>query len=129
MAQVKIYGLRNSLNSIQSKLSDIVHETIVDVLQFPQEKRYHRFFKMEEGDMVFPKEKSASYTIIEIMMMHGRTQETKKQLIYTLFEKIENKLAIVKSDIEIVIIESEPTNWGFRGMVGDEIALEYKVKI
>ncbi len=62
-------------------------------------------------------------------MMEGRTVETKKSLIKSLFQKIEEGLQIDKDDIEICIIESPASNWGFRGMTGDEIVLNYKVEV
>ena len=70
--------------------------------------------------MIFPEEKSEQYTIIEIMMMEGRTIETKKELIKSLFKSIEQEL---NNDLEICIIESTASNWGFRGMTGDKIKL------
>ncbi|MBN2722171.1 MAG: tautomerase family protein [Campylobacterales bacterium] len=129
MAQIKIYGRKKALKNIKSKLSNIIHDVIVDVLKFPRDKRYHRFITLDDEDMIFPDDKSRSYMIIEIMMMYGRSQETKKQLIKTLFQEIEQELNIVINDIEICIIESPACNWGFRGQCGDEIALNYKVEI
>jgi len=129
MAQVKIYGLRSNLKSIRDELSNVIHNTIVDVLSFPKEKKYHRFIYFEDDDMIFPENKSKQYTIIEIMMMDGRTTQTKKELIRALFKNIESKLNIKNSDIEICIIESPASNWGFRGLTGDEIKLNYKVNI
>ena len=129
MAQVKIYGLKKSLYQIKIELSKVIHENIVEVLSFPQEKKYHRFIGFDEGDMIFPDAKSKNYTIIEIMMMEGRTVETKKNLIQSLFKNIEKKLGIVKTDIEICIIESPSHNWGFGGMSGDEIKLSYDVNV
>ena len=79
--------------------------------------------------MIFPDDKSDKYTIIEIIMMEGRTPQTKKNLIKTLFEDIEKDLNISPHDIEICILESPASNWGFRGMTGDEIKLNYKVNI
>jgi len=129
MAQVKVYGLRSNLKSIRDELSNAIHNTIVDVLSFPKDKKYHRFIYFEEDDMIFPEDKSKHYTIIEIMMMDGRTTQTKKELIIALFKNIESKLKIKNSDIEICIIESPASNWGFRGLTGDEIKLNYKVNI
>jgi phenylpyruvate tautomerase PptA (4-oxalocrotonate tautomerase family) len=129
MAQVKIYGLRSNLKSIRDELSNVIHSTIVDVLSFPKDKKYHRFIYFEEDDMIFPEDKSKQYTIIEIMMMDGRTTQTKKELIRFLFKNIESKLNIKNSDIEICIIESPASNWGFRGLTGDEIKLNYKVNV
>ena len=129
MAQVKIYGLKKSLNEIKCKLSETIHKTIVQELSFPKEKRYHRFIAFDEEDMLFPDTKSEHYTIIEIMMMQGRSEEIRKNLIKALFVNIEKELNIAKTDIEICIIESPASNWGFGGMCGDEIKLNYKVNI
>ncbi len=89
MAQVKIYGLKNHLHKIQNELSETIHSCIVQALSFPKEKKYHRFIKLNEEDMLFPNDKSYKYTIIEINMIEGRTTETKKNLIKSLFENIE----------------------------------------
>ncbi len=89
MAQVKIYGLKKSLNEIKYKLSETIHNTIVKELSFPKEKRYHRFMALEDEDMLFPDTKSEHYTIIEIMMMQGRSEERRKNLIKALFVNIE----------------------------------------
>ena len=129
MAQVKIYGLKINLDKIKSELSDIIHQCIVESLSFPKDKKYHRFISLQEDEMIFPDDKSEQYTIIEIMMMEGREVETKKDLIKSLFKNIHQKLNIKNNDLEICIIESSASNWGFRGMTGDEIKLNYKVKV
>jgi phenylpyruvate tautomerase PptA (4-oxalocrotonate tautomerase family) len=129
MAQVKIYGLKKSLQKIKYKLSETIHNTIVKELSFPKEKRYHRFIAFDEEDMLFPDTKSEHYTIIEIMMMQGRSEEKRKNLIKALFVNIEKELELAKTDIEICIIESPACNWGFGGMCGDEIKLNYKVNV
>ena len=129
MSQVKIYGLKENLDNIKQKLSETIHSTIVEVLSFPKDKKYHRFISLEKEDMIFPDDKSHQYIIIEIMMMEGRETETKKNLIKSLFENINKNLDISVSDIEICIIESKASNLGFRGMTGDEILLNYKVGV
>ena len=129
MAQVKIYGLKTSLGKIKNELSDIIHESIVESLSFPKDKKYHRFILLDKDEMIFPDDKSERYTIIEILMMEGRSTQTKKLLIKSLFTNLKVKLNIDNNDVEICIIESPASNWGFRGMTGDEIKLNYKVKV
>ena len=129
MAQIKIYGLKDNLDEIKQKLSQIIHSTIVEILSFPKDKKYHRFISLNQDDFIFPDDKSNQYIIIEIMMIEGREVETKKNLIKSLFQNINKDLNISVSDIEICIIESQASNWGFRGMTGDEIKLNYKVKV
>jgi phenylpyruvate tautomerase PptA (4-oxalocrotonate tautomerase family) len=129
MSQIKIYGIKEQLNPIKQKLSETIHACVVEVLAFPKEKRFHRFFPMEAEDMLYGAGRSNAYTIIEIMMIEGRSVETKKRLIKMLFEQIEKEIGIVVNDIEICIQEAPASHWGFRGMTGDEILLDYKVKV
>ena len=63
------------------------------------------------------------------MMIAGRTVTTKKNLIKMLFKEIHEQLHISTTDIEIVILESPASNWGFRGMTGDEVSLNYKIEV
>lgn len=129
MAQVKVYGLGDQLNPIKRQLSDVIHACVVETLQFPPDKRAHRFFPLAAEDFFYPDGRSQAYTIIEITMMSGRTVETRKRLIRLLFDKISAELGIRQYDLEICILESPPHNWGFRGMHGDEIQLDYKVAV
>ena len=129
MAQIKIYGIKEHLNPIKQELSEVIHTCVVEALAFPKEKRFHRFFPMEREDMLYGVGRSDAYTIIEIMMIEGRTVETKKHLIKLLFQKIEAKLAIKPHEIEINIQEAPASNWGFRGMTGDEVMLDYRVEV
>lgn len=118
-----MYGLTFSLQKIKKELSDVVHRCVVESLKFPRDKRFHRFFMMDKEDMIFTDSKSTSYTIIEITLMRGRSQEAKKSLIKMLFKQIEAELNIEPNDLEIVLIEVPAENFGFRGMCGDEIEL------
>jgi phenylpyruvate tautomerase PptA (4-oxalocrotonate tautomerase family) len=129
MAQIKIYGLREHLDPIKAQLSDVIHSCIVDALQFPRDKRAHRFFPMESGDFFHPASASARYTIIEISMFEGRSTETRKALIRLLFERVGAQCDRKPNEIEITITETPRHNWGFRGLPGDEIGLSYKVEV
>jgi 4-oxalocrotonate tautomerase family enzyme len=129
MAQIKIYGLKSHLRPIQQKLSDVLHGCIVDKLQYPVEKRAHRFIALDPEDFIYMLDRSEAYTIIEISMFEGRTVETKKTLIHAIFERFEAELGISPQDVEITIFETPRHNWGIRGKTGDELALNYKVDV
>jgi len=129
MAQVKVYGIDSHLNPIKEQLSDVIHSCVVEALVFPEDKRFHKFFPMKQKDVFYPNSRSRAYTIIEIMMIEGRTVETKKKLIRLLFERIRKELGMQAVDIEIVIQEAPAYQFGFRGMTGDEMLLDYKVEI
>ena len=129
MSQIKIYGLAKHLNPIKARLSDSIHACIIEALQYPPDKRAHRFFPLHESDFYYPPGRTEKYTIIEISMFEGRTVETKKRLIHLLFERLQRDLEITPQDVEITIFETPKHNWGIRGYVGDELALSYKVEV
>ena len=129
MPQVKIYGIDTQLNPLKGRLSDVIHSCVVDALQFPLDKRAHRFFPLDATDFFYPAGRTERYTIIEISMFEGRSVETKKRLIRLLFERIHAELGISAQDVEVTITETPKHNWGFRGLPGDETALNYKVEV
>jgi phenylpyruvate tautomerase PptA (4-oxalocrotonate tautomerase family) len=129
MAQIKIYGIGTHLDPIKAKLSDVIHSCVVDALQFPTDKRAHRFFPLDATDFFSPAGRTERYTIIEISMFEGRSIETKKRLIRMLFERIHREFGISSQDVEVTITETLKHNWGFRGMPGDEIGLTYKIDV
>ncbi|MDB5106346.1 MAG: Tautomerase enzyme [Fibrobacteres bacterium] len=129
MAQIKIYGIASRLNPIKERLSDAIHSCIVEALKFPPDKRAHRFFPLDPSDYFYPAGRTDRYTIIEISMFEGRSIETKKRLIKLLFNRLKDQLDIPFSDVEITITETPKHNWGFRGLPGDEVGLDYKVEI
>jgi len=129
MAQIKVYGLADKLNPIKTELSNIIHACVIEILQLTPEKRFHRFFPLDDSDFYYPPDRSDNYLIIEISMFEGRSVETKKQLIRLLIQNIHKKLNISLYDIEITIFETPKYNWGIRGLPGDELTLNYKVEV
>ena len=126
---IHIYGIREHLNPIKAQLSDVINQCMVEALKFPENKRVHRFFPMEAEDFYVPEGRSASYTAIEISMMQGRSEQSRKALIHLLFARLDRELSISPVDVEITITETPPCNWGFRGMTGDEARLNYSIKV
>jgi len=129
MAQIRIYGLREHLDPVKQTLSEVIHDCVVEALQFPREKRAHRFFPMEAEDFYFPASASPRYTIIEISMFEGRAVDTRKALIRLLFERIVAACDRRPNELEVTITETPRHNWGFRGQPGDEVGLSYKVDV
>jgi phenylpyruvate tautomerase PptA (4-oxalocrotonate tautomerase family) len=129
MSQIKIYGLKTQLDPIKKALSDVIHSCVMEALQFPADKRAHRFIGLEQDDFFMPSGRTQAYIIIEITMIEGRSVAARKSLIRLLFDRISSQLGIAVMDIEICIYESPACNWGFRGMHGDEIQLNYNINV
>jgi len=129
MAQIKIYGIASHLNPMKAKLSDAIHSCVVEALQYPEDKRAHRFFPLDPADFYFPAGRTERNTIVEISMFEGRSVNTKKHLIRLLMHRIQSEFGISLQDIEVTITETPKHNWGIRGLPGDEVGLNYKVDI
>ncbi|MEH2414381.1 tautomerase family protein [Nostoc sp.] len=129
MVQIKVYGLADKLNPLKTELSNIIHTSVIEVLQLTPEKRFHRFFPLDKSDFYYPSDRTENYLIVEISMFDGRSVETKKQLIRLLIKNINAQLNISVYDIEITIFETPKYNWGIRGLPGDELIVNYKVEV
>lgn len=128
MVQIKIYGNKAHLAAHRQALSDTIHSCIVEALQLPADKRFHRFLGLEPDDFIHPDDRSPQYTVIEISMFEGRSTEAKKHLIRLLFSRIKSDLNINPQDVEITIFETPRHNWGIRGLPADELSLNYTVE-
>ena len=126
---IRIYGIREKLGPIRYKLSDAINECMVEALSYTDNKQAHRFISLEREDFYYPEGRSDAYTVIEIGMMEGRSVEAKKRLIKLLFQRIESVVGVDPINVEITISESPASNWGFRGMTGDEASLDYRVDV
>ena len=130
MPTAKIFALRKVMDPIKMELSDAIHECVSEVLKFPREKRLQRFFPMEEEDFHYGSiDRTEKYTVIEITMFEGRSVETIKTLISTIYEKVPEATGIPRSDIDILVHELPRYAWGLQGSIGDEQSLGYSVSV
>ncbi len=129
MAQVKVYGEKQHLRAVRTKLSGLIHRVNRRVLGLPEDKRFHRFIGLEAEDFLYPSDRSPAYLILEISLFDGREPATKKALLEALMMEIAEGLKIAVEDVEITLFETPKANWGIRGRTGDELALAYKVEV
>ncbi len=114
---------------MRQRFSDTVHSCVVEALEYPEDKRAHRFFPLEREDFFAPAGRTDRYTIIEISMFEGRSVAAKKRLLRLLFERVERECGIAPADLEVTITETPRHNWGIRGVPGDELDLTYAVEV
>ncbi|MDJ0596821.1 MAG: tautomerase family protein [Pleurocapsa sp. MO_226.B13] len=129
MMQVKIYGLEENLVPKRFALSYATQAALTEAIGTPEAKRFQRFIILDPANFIFPSDRTSNYTIIEINMFEGRSTEAKKNLIHLLYQKIAETTDITAQDLEITIMETPRSNWGVRGVPGDELKLDYKVDI
>jgi len=129
MAQVIVYGRRASLDARRQQLSDAIHGAVMAALDYPAEKRFHRFVGLDAADFVYPEDRGDEYTIIEVSMFEGRSVEAKRELIRQLFDRIATEVGIAPHSVEITITETPKENWGIRGVNAEDLALGYRVDV
>ena len=129
MAQIKIFGIKEHLHPIREKMSDIVHECIMEAFQYPKEKKAHRFIYIDKDSFFYFEGRTVKHTIIEINIFEGRSVDAKKNLYRLLFDRFDTELNITPMDLEITLFETPRHNWGIRGKSGDELTLSYKVNV
>lgn len=128
MAQIKIYGRHDHLQRVRTQLSDVIHAAAQSALGLPANKRFHRFIPMQPENFIHPDDRSDQYTVIEVSMFEGRSDETKRAFLRQLIADISSQLGISIQDIEITIFETPKASWGIRGSIADELTLNYKVE-
>ncbi len=55
MVQVKVYGNRRVWGQRRAEVSDALHAALVGAWRIPEDKRFHRFFLLDDGDLVAPR--------------------------------------------------------------------------
>ncbi|SKC68946.1 tautomerase family protein [Krasilnikoviella flava] len=127
MVQVKVYGNRRVWGQRRAEVSDALHAALVGAWQIPEDKRFHRFLLLDDGDLVAPR--SDDYLMIEIVAFAGRSREAKRELIRRVYDDVAPALGVAADDVELVVIEAPAESWGIRGRSGDELSLSYKVDV
>lgn len=101
----------------------------MQALDYPAEKKVHRFVLLDAEDFIHPPNRGLDYTVIEISMFEGRTETAKRTLITELFERIQAKTGIAPHNVEITISETPKVNWGIRGMNAADLSLGYRIEV
>lgn len=127
MGHVKIYGHAAFLASRRQQISDAIHRATVQELRFPEDKRYHRFIRLQGEDFIHPDDRSGAYIVVEIHLFSGRTERTLRAYLLALQAALEDYAGIAPNDLEIILLETPPAHWSIRGQTGDELQLPYEV--
>ncbi len=127
MAQVKIYGHRRVWHERRAEISDALHAALVTAWQLPEDKRFHRFLLLDDGDLVAPR--SEAYLVVEVVCFEGRSSQAKRALVRAVYDDVAPALGLAAEDLELVVVETPRENWGIRGRSGDELALSYRVDV
>lgn len=73
-----VYGLKERLNSRKAQLAEIIYHCLNLEMDIPAGKHFIYFQGADADDLYLPSGRSEDFTAIEINLMQGRTEFTKK---------------------------------------------------
>lgn len=108
---------------------DGVHQALVETIKIPDNDRRQRLYELD-ADHFEHTGRSDQYTIIEITMFKGRSNEAKKALYRKIVDSLVLNPGIPGNDITIIIHDPALENWGIRGgYPASEIDLGFNIKV
>ncbi|MBN1217234.1 MAG: tautomerase family protein [Candidatus Lokiarchaeota archaeon] len=127
---VKIEIIEGKSVEYKKKLLDIIHNALVKSIKIPDYDRIQRLYELKKENFEISPDKTINFTLIEIIMFKGRSNEAKKNLYQEIVKNLSEKLNIKGNDIIIVIIDPPLYNWGIRGgRTVDEVDLGFKIEV
>jgi len=110
-------------------LLDGVHQALVETVKIPDTDRRQRLYELEATNFEHTG-RSNQYTIIEITMFKGRSNDAKKNLFRRIVDLLEVNPGIPANDITIIIHDPALENWGIRGgYPASEVDLGFNLKV
>lgn len=121
MPQVKIYSAAEHLADRRDLFMAALNASLLEVTGITAEKIVYRFFPMAGSDLVVLGERSERFSVVDITVFSGRSGAIKTQLIETIFVQVEKHLQLTAVDLEIILWEVPPGNYGLRGTTGEKL--------
>ena len=107
------YGQRHVLGAVRADLSDLLHDAATAALDAPP-GRYQRFVPLDAQDFPIPPGRSARYTVVEAVLVEGRSVAAKEEFYRRLYDGAA-ALGITAADLEVVLLEVPAHDVAVRG--------------
>jgi len=132
MALVRIEILTGRSEQEKRQLLVAVHDAVVAALHVPRGDPVLRIVEHNPGNIArpsVPHPTTERYTLVEITMFAGRSQDAKRALYQNIVRRL-GELGTAPQDVTIVLLESPRCNWGVHGgQPADEVDLGFQVEI
>jgi phenylpyruvate tautomerase PptA (4-oxalocrotonate tautomerase family) len=132
MALVRIEILKGRSAQEKRELLAAVHEALVAALRIPRGDPTLRIVEHDPANFQrpsVPHVTSERYTLVEIIMFSGRSEDAKRALYQEIVRRLA-ELEIPAEDVTIVLLESPQCNWGVHGgYPASEVELGFQVEI
>ena len=129
MPYSRIEIIKGHSKEYKATLFRSVNDGLINALSIPDDNCTQRLYELDEESYERPSGKTEHYTLIELVLLPGRSAAMKKGVITEITRLLGERLQIAPSDIIIIINEHPLENFGFRGMQASEMGLQYKKDI
>jgi len=123
MPSVRVEILKGKTADYKKVLLLSIQEALVTALRVEEDNRCIRLFELDEDCFLRRASKTDKYTLVELTLLPGRSNELKKNVIEEITRLLGGRLEIQSSDIMIIIHEAPPDNWGCYGKPFSELDL------
>jgi len=132
MALVRIEILKGRSEQEKQQLLAAVHDALISGLHVPRGDPALRIIEHDPANFqrpTVPLPTTERYTLIEITMFAGRSQDAKRALYQNIVRGLAD-LGTAPEDVTIVIVESPRRNWRVHGgCPASEVELGFEVEI
>ncbi len=128
MPATRIETRRGWIGGRKLELIEAVQRALLHALKLPEHDRCVRLIEYDEDAIITPTGKGPFYSVVEITLFSGRSEEAKRQLYSALAAEL-SAFDIPAEDIKIILIEVPSTNWGIRGVPASDLDLGYKIDV
>ena len=129
MPIVKVHRLQGHPSEENRGIFAAVHDALVAAFKIPDHDRNHLLFELDAAHFEIPADRTAAYTLIEILAFPGRSIEAKRALYAGIAERL-GRLGIPGTDVFVVLGEPPLEDWSVRsGLASSDARPNFKLDV
>lgn len=118
MPLVRISMLEGMPADYRRKVSDAVHQALVDTINVPQKDRFHLVTEHAPSEFLYDDEylgikRSDNLVIVQATISEGRSLEMKRALFKRIASNLVEAVGLSPEDVWINLVEVTKENWSF----------------
>jgi phenylpyruvate tautomerase PptA (4-oxalocrotonate tautomerase family) len=128
MPFVRISLLKIWTTGQKRKISDKIHESLVEEFKIPDHDYNHQIIEFDKDNFFYSKFKTKRCVLVEMTVFPGRSKDAKRALYEKITARL-RELGIEAGDVTIVLNEPPLENWGLAGKSGDQADIGFNLNV
>ncbi|NTG47943.1 tautomerase family protein [Agrobacterium rhizogenes] len=125
MPAVRIETRRGWIGDRRPDILEAVQRALLAGLEVPSDDCCTSLIEYDADAIIVPPGNGPAYMVIEIKLFSGRPLDAKRRLYAAMVNEL-SAFGIPAGDIETILVEIDPVNWGLRGLPACELDLDFK---